>query len=361
MDPPTGSSPCSTPRDDAGGRRAGRSTNAGVPSLRADGGRRAARWPAATELVAGDGPDPGRLRQGQQRRRRPGRRSPAARAGLRGRGAAALAGERALPGRRREPRALRRRGQRASPRASWARRLAGSGAIVDAIFGTGFERRAARPGGEAAIEAINAPRRPGGRRRHRLRGRRLRRARSRAPRSRPTLTVTFHAAKLGHWVAPGQAPHRASSSSPPIGIPTGAPGERRAGLIGRRRARAAAAPRRRSRPSSAPGRCSSPAARGGSPAPSAWRRAAATRAGAGYATVAVPARARADLRGQADRGDVVGCSRTSTAASAPPRPSRSSRRPSAPRPSSSGPGSAGPSDAPEPRPRAGRRGSRRRW
>ncbi len=36
------------------------------------------------------------------------------------------------------------------------------------------------------------------------RGSTPRAARSRGPRSRPTLTVSFHAAKLGHWISPGK-------------------------------------------------------------------------------------------------------------------------------------------------------------
>ena len=214
--------------------------------------------------------------------------------------------------------------------------LAGSGAVVDAIFGTGFEG-APRDPAAAAIEAINALRRAGRRRRHRLRASTPRPARSRAPRSRPTVTVSFHAAKLGHWVAPGQAPHRRAAG--------GADRDpRRRARRGARRAdrrrrcsscSPAAAP---TRPSSAPARCWSSAARAGSPARSACRREAAARAGAGYATVAVPGRARADLRGQADRGDVGRLPERGRAPRARGAASRSSRRPSAPPRSSSGPG-----------------------
>ena len=43
-------------------------------------------------------------------------------------------------------------------------------------------------------------------------------------------TVTFHAAKLGHWIAPGKA-HTGELEVAPIGIPDGAPVEAEAGLI----------------------------------------------------------------------------------------------------------------------------------
>src|SRR5262249_50858362 len=44
------------------------------------------------------------------------------------------------------------------------------------------------------------------------------------------LTVTFHAPKLGHWVAPGKD-HTGELRVAPIGIPAGAPIEATAGLI----------------------------------------------------------------------------------------------------------------------------------
>jgi hydroxyethylthiazole kinase-like uncharacterized protein yjeF len=106
--------------------------------------------------------------------------------------------------------------------------LAGSGAVVDAIFGTGFSG-APRDPAAAAIEAINE---------------------SGAPvvaadiasgvdaatgevegvAVRADLTVSFHAPKLGHWIAPGKA-HRGELRVAEIGIPPGAPGEAPGGLI----------------------------------------------------------------------------------------------------------------------------------
>ena len=109
--------------------------------------------------------------------------------------------------------------------------LRGSGAVVDAIFGTGFEG-APRDRAAAAIDAINA---------------------SGAPvvaadiasgvdastgevagaAVRATLTVGFHAAKLGHWIAPGKR-HCGELRIAPIGIPADAPQPPAGGLISER-------------------------------------------------------------------------------------------------------------------------------
>ena len=102
--------------------------------------------------------------------------------------------------------------------------LEGSGAVVDAIFGTGFSGAPREPAA-AAIEAIN---------------------RCGAPvvacdiasgvdassgeiaglAVEADLTVSFHAAKIGHRIAPGKW-HTGELRVVPIGIPAGAP--RRAG------------------------------------------------------------------------------------------------------------------------------------
>ncbi len=165
---------------------------------------------------------------------------------------------------------------------SW---LAGSGAVVDAIFGTGF---AGAPRGPAVaqIEAAN---------------------RCGAPivacdiasgvdassgeiegvAIEASMTITFHAAKVGHRVAPGKH-HTGELRIAPIGIPDGAPvepagGEITAAVLG-------LTPRRG--PTSTKFSSGQVTIAGGSRGLTGAVRMsshAAIRAGAGYATVAVPA------------------------------------------------------------------------
>jgi ADP-dependent NAD(P)H-hydrate dehydratase / NAD(P)H-hydrate epimerase len=166
-----------------------------------------------------------------------------------------------------------------------AERLDGSGAVVDAIFGTGFEG-APRDPAAGAIEAIN---------------------RCGAPvvacdiasgvdastgevageAVEADVTVSFHAAKLGQRVAPGKW-HTGELRVVPIGIPDGAPGEAAGSEIDP--AVLSLAPRRG--PRSTKFSSGQVAIAGGSRGlTGAVRMAslAAIRAGAGYATVAVPA------------------------------------------------------------------------
>ena len=106
--------------------------------------------------------------------------------------------------------------------------LDGTGVIVDAIFGTGFSG-APRAPADGAIEAINACDAPvlaadiasgvdasSGE----LEGAAV----------RADLTVSFHAGKIGHWIAPGKD-HAGELRVVEIGIPQGAPAEPAAGLI----------------------------------------------------------------------------------------------------------------------------------
>jgi ADP-dependent NAD(P)H-hydrate dehydratase / NAD(P)H-hydrate epimerase len=163
--------------------------------------------------------------------------------------------------------------------------LAGSGAIVDAIFGTGFEG-APRAPADAAIAAINdcgapvvAADVPSG----------VDGATGVAEGTavKADATVTFHAAKLGHWIAPGRD-LRGELVVAPIGIPPGAPTEPAAGLITNRVLEAA--PRRGS--GSTKFSSGQVLVVGGSPGLTGavcMAAMAAIRAGAGYATVAVPA------------------------------------------------------------------------
>jgi NAD(P)H-hydrate epimerase len=181
--------------------------------------------------------------------------------------------------------------------------LAGSGAVVDAIFGTGFSGTPREPA-SAAIEAIN---------------------RCGAPvvacdiasgvdassgeilgaAVEADLTVTFHAAKLGQRIAPGKW-HSGELRVVAIGIPPGAPAEPVAGVI--QPSVLALAPRRG--PRSTKFSSGQVARAGGSRGLTGAVRMSslgAIRAGAGYATVAVPA----DLEAVFEAGEPevmsVGC------------------------------------------------------
>jgi NAD(P)H-hydrate epimerase len=163
--------------------------------------------------------------------------------------------------------------------------LGDSGAVVDAIFGTGFSG-APRQRAAAAIEAIN---------------------RCRAPvvacdvasgvdassgevetvAVEADLTVSFHAAKIGHRVAPGKW-HTGELRVVPIGIPPGAPGGPCAGAI--EPAVLGLAPRRGARSTKfSSGQVAIAGGSRGLTGAVQMSSQAAIRAGAGYATVAVPA------------------------------------------------------------------------
>lgn len=181
--------------------------------------------------------------------------------------------------------------------------LAGSGAVVDAIFGTGFAGAPREPAA-AAIEAIN---------------------RCGAPvvacdvasgvdasngevegvAVEADLTVSFHAAKLGHRIAPGKW-HTGELRVAPIGIPAGAPGKAPGGEI--EAAVLALAPRRgpRSTKFSSGQVVIAGGSRGLTGAVQMSSR-AAIRAGAGYATVAVPADLEAIFEAGQPEVMSVGC------------------------------------------------------
>jgi hydroxyethylthiazole kinase-like uncharacterized protein yjeF len=163
--------------------------------------------------------------------------------------------------------------------------MEGSGAVVDAIFGTGFDGAPHEPAA-AAIRAINACGAPvvacdipsgvdasSGE----VVGEAV----------RADVTVSFHAAKAGHRVAPGKW-RTGELRVVPIGIPAGAPGEPAAGEISSDVL--ALLPRRG--PRSTKFSSGQVAVAGGSRGLTGAVRMtslAAIRAGAGYATVAVPA------------------------------------------------------------------------
>jgi len=163
--------------------------------------------------------------------------------------------------------------------------LEGTGAVVDAIFGTGFSGVPREPAA-AAIEAINGCGAPvvacdiasgvdastgevGG------------------PVVEADLTISFQAAKIGHRVAPGKW-RTGELRVVPIGIPPGAPGDPAAGSIDS--AVLALAPQRGSRSTKfSSGQVVIAGGSRGLTGAVQMSSLAAIRAGAGYATVAVPA------------------------------------------------------------------------
>jgi len=164
-------------------------------------------------------------------------------------------------------------------------RLAGSGAIVDAVFGTGFEGAPREPAA-GAIAAMNACPAPvvacdiaSGV--DASTGEVLGLA------VEADLTVSFHTAKLGQRIAPGKC-HTGELRVVPIGIPPGEPGEAAGGEITTEVLDLL--PRRG--PRSTKFSSGQVAIAGGSRGLTGAVRMtslAAVRAGAGYATVAVPA------------------------------------------------------------------------
>jgi NAD(P)H-hydrate epimerase len=179
---------------------------------------------------------------------------------------------------------LERLGRAEEVEGDLASRLEGSAAIVDAIFGTGFEG-APRDPAAAAIEEAN---------------------RSGAPivacdiasgvdastgevegaAVEASVTVSFHAPKVGHRVSPGKG-HTGELIVTPIGIPDGAPETAVAGTIDP--AVLSLLPRRG--PGSTKFTSGQVVVAGGSRGLTGAVRmssVAAIRAGAGYATVAVP-------------------------------------------------------------------------
>jgi ADP-dependent NAD(P)H-hydrate dehydratase / NAD(P)H-hydrate epimerase len=162
--------------------------------------------------------------------------------------------------------------------------LAGTGVVVDGIFGTGFSGEPRAPA-DAAIEAINGCEAPvvaadiasgvdastgevGG------------------AAVRADVSVSFHAAKLGHWIAPGKA-HAGDVRVAEIGIPAGAPVEAVAGLIGT--GALELAPRRGAESTKfSSGQVLVVGGSRGLTGAVCMASESAIRAGAGYATVAVP-------------------------------------------------------------------------
>jgi ADP-dependent NAD(P)H-hydrate dehydratase / NAD(P)H-hydrate epimerase len=163
--------------------------------------------------------------------------------------------------------------------------LAGSGAVVDAIFGTGFSG-APRAPADAAIAAINgagatvvAADIPS--------GVDASTGEAEGAAVEADVTVSFHAAKLGHWIFPGKA-NAGQVRVADIGIPPDAPPEPAGGVI---RDEVLALAQRRL-PNSTKFDSGDVLVVGGSRGLTGavcMAASAAIRAGAGYATVAVPA------------------------------------------------------------------------
>jgi hydroxyethylthiazole kinase-like uncharacterized protein yjeF len=163
--------------------------------------------------------------------------------------------------------------------------LAGSAVVIDAIFGTGFEGAPREPAA-AAIEAVNrcgatiiacdiAS------------GVDASSGEVEGVAIEASTTVSFHAAKVGHRVAPGKA-HTGELLVVPIGIPDGAPVDPAAGeidvaILGLAPRRGAASTKFSS------GKVTIAGGSRGLTGSVRMSSLAAIRAGTGYATVAVPA------------------------------------------------------------------------
>jgi NAD(P)H-hydrate epimerase len=112
--------------------------------------------------------------------------------------------------------------------ADLAAALADSGVIVDAILGTGFEGEPRDPVA-TAIEAINAAAAPVVAA-DVASGVDASSGEVAGVAVRADATISFHGAKAGHWIAPGKR-HAGALTVAEIGIPPGAPGEPRLGLL----------------------------------------------------------------------------------------------------------------------------------
>ncbi len=163
--------------------------------------------------------------------------------------------------------------------------LAGSGAIVDAIFGTGFDSAPREPAA-SAIEAINGCDAP-------VvacdiaSGISASDGTAAGAAVEAEVTVTFHAAKVGHRIAPG-ARCTGELRVADIGIPAGAPAKATAGVIAP--AVLDALPRRGAASTKfSSGNVLLVGASRGLTGAVAMASSAAIRAGAGYAAAAVPA------------------------------------------------------------------------
>jgi hydroxyethylthiazole kinase-like uncharacterized protein yjeF len=162
--------------------------------------------------------------------------------------------------------------------------IGGAGVVVDAIFGTGFAGTPRDPAA-SAIDAMNDAEAPVVAT-DIASGVNAASGEVEGMAVAADVTVTFHAPKLGHWIAPGKE-HTGELRVAPIGIPDGTPLDPKAGLIDPRVLELA--------PPRAPGSTKFTSGQvvivGGSRGLTGavcLAALGAIRAGAGYATVAVP-------------------------------------------------------------------------
>ena len=156
--------------------------------------------------------------------------------------------------------------------------------MIDAVFGTGFSGSPRAPA-DAAIEAMNSSGAP-------IvaadiaSGVDAATGEVQGAAAMARLTVSFHAAKLGQWIAPGKW-HSGALRTVAIGIPAGGPVEPRAGLI--EPGVLSLAPARGARSNKfTSGQVLVVGASRGLTGAVCMASEAAIRAGAGYATVAIP-------------------------------------------------------------------------
>ena len=175
-------------------------------------------------------------------------------------------------------------GARQAKPADLAEQLAGAGVVVDAIFGTGFAG-APRDPTSSAIAEINAAGAPTVAA-DIASGVNASTGQVEGEAVEADVTVTFHAPKLGHYVAPGKW-CTGELRVTPIGIPDGAPVDATAGLISP--SVLSRAPRRgHSSTKFSSGQVVVIGGSRGLTGAVCMSASAAIRSGAGYATVAVP-------------------------------------------------------------------------
>jgi ADP-dependent NAD(P)H-hydrate dehydratase / NAD(P)H-hydrate epimerase len=162
--------------------------------------------------------------------------------------------------------------------------LDGAAVVVDAIFGTGFAGEPRDPAATAidamntsgaAVLAVDI-----------ASGVNASNGEIEGAAVRAAATVTLHAPKLGHWIAPGKT-HTGVLDVAPIGVPDGAPGQAKAGLTDRA-ALALAPPRGAGSTKFSSGQVVVVGGSRGLTGAVCMSASAAIRSGAGYATVAVP-------------------------------------------------------------------------